>query len=118
MVVLWIVLIIVAILIWLFFMFPIVQVIGNSMYPTYKDNEFLISTRFFTAKGIVKGDVLCFRKEGKVVIKRVADIHWEGKECTIYFLGDNSENSYDSRYYGWVSSKTIICKPLVQRLKV
>lgn len=98
------------------FLFPIVQVIGDSMYPTYKDGEYLHGYRLFSK--IKVGDVVVCklnRKGEKLsVIKRIAEI--KGDE--VFILGDNSEVSYDSREYGYVPKKNIICRVKEQRTKL
>jgi signal peptidase I len=55
---------------------------------------------------IKKGDIVVFKNEGKILIKRVAKI--EGSKFTV--LGDNRNDSYDSRNFGSVSKKDIIGK--------
>ena len=92
-------------------------VVGNSMYPTYKDGEHLISIPV-SFKKIKEGDVLIFRtpyNEKRVVIKRVALKCTKTKE--LFFLGDNLDDSYDSRNYGFVPYKFVLGKLVNQRQK-
>ena len=92
-------------------------VVGNSMYPTYKDGEHLISIPV-SFKKIREGDVLIFRtpyNEKRVVIKRVALKCTKTKE--LFFLGDNLADSYDSRNYGFVPYKYVLGKVTDQRQK-
>lgn len=105
------------------YLFPAIQVVGDSMYPTYKDGEVIFGTRLYRKSKLKVGDVILYHspdEEGKVVIKRIATIDTFGKNnkrLAFYCLGDNSECSHDSRYYGFVNSKRIVCKVINQRTK-
>lgn len=110
----------------LYYLFPIIQVVGDSMYPTYCDAEFLIGTRIFYKSKLKKGDVIVYHSpEGRIVIKRIEKILTDKvmlnktpfNEVGTYFycVGDNSGCSYDSRNYGYISSKDIVCKIKDQR---
>lgn len=105
----------------LFFLFPFIQVCGDSMTPTYKDNEVILSTRLFNRKNLKIGDVVVTKFKYKdeteghqIVIKRVADVYG-GK---VYLLGDNPTVSYDSRDYGYVPLDYVICRIIKPRKKV
>ena len=92
-------------------------VCGNSMNPTYKDGEYLFSLPTSFNK-IKEGDVLIFRTpydQKRVVIKRVALKCTKTKE--LFFLGDNLDDSYDSRNYGFVPYKYVLGKVTDQRQK-
>lgn len=101
------------------FLFPLVQVCGDSMYPTYKDGEILIGYRTFLKSHLKIGDVIIFKcpTDGRTVVKRIADISTQvdGEDILFYCLGDNSEHSYDSRSYGYFSSRNLICRVFKQR---
>lgn len=98
------------------FLFPFIEVVGFSMFPTYKDGEFLHGYRFFRTLKV--GDVVVYKLkrngEKRIVIKRISDI----KGDTVYLLGDNFDESYDSRNYGYVPKKDIVCKIIEQRSKI
>ncbi|MFV0247972.1 MAG: signal peptidase I [Tenacibaculum sp.] len=51
----------------------VVKLSSNSMFPTYKDGDYLISlnTKWFSPK---PNDVVIFKKAGKLVIKRIVPI--------------------------------------------
>ena len=104
-----IILSIIGVLLLLHHLFPLVQVCGNSMYPTYQNGEILIGRRIFLKRNIKEGDVIVYKcpADGKTVIKRVFGFTGDNK---FYCLGDNSEHSFDSRHYGGVSSKNLICR--------
>lgn len=95
----------------------LVLVCGNSMFPTYKDGEYLFSVPTSFNK-VREGDVLIFRTPydpKRVVIKRVAMKSTATRE--LFFLGDNSSDSYDSRNYGFVPYKYVLGKVTSQRQK-
>lgn len=111
-------LIVVAIVGILHYLFPIIQIIGDSMYPTYLDGEIIFGSRIFRKSKLKEGDVIIYRSpEGKIVIKRIHGIKKRGHNRYFYCLGDNSQNSYDSRNYGFISSRKIECRVINQRRK-
>ena len=91
----------------------IIVVRGDSMLPTLHDGDFVLIDK--KPKAYSMGDicVLIPPDDGNnIVIKRITkimglDIH-NGKSITnFWFLGDNRNNSYDSRDYGWVNIENI-----------
>ena len=113
-----IVLLIVVVLCVLYYLFPVIQVCGDSMYPTYRDGEFIVGTRLYRKRNLKKGDVILYRSptdENRIVIKRVDRSTVDFNNLYFYCLGDNKENSYDSRMYGFISSKSLVCKVIDQR---
>ena len=89
----------------LFYVFPFIRVVGDSMFPTYHDGQFLPSMRVARFVALHDGRVYVFRSpDGKTVIKRLA--YHDKRKC--YFLGDNATVSYDSRAYGYVDRKNIV----------
>ena len=114
-----IVLIIVGVLLILlcYYLFPIIQVCGCSMYPTYRDGEIIFGTRLYRDE-LKVGDVILYKSptdEKRIVVKRIHSILDDGRDLYFYCLGDNADCSYDSRHYGYVSSKRIVCKVINQR---
>ena len=103
----------------LYYLFPAIQVCGVSMYPTYIDGEIIFGTRLYRKCNLKIGDVILYKsptEEKKVVIKRISDCKKDDRGNRYYFcLGDNSDFSYDSRNYGFISSKRIMCKVIDQR---
>ena len=105
-----------------------------SMEPTLPQNSIIIGTRLF---GELKtGDIIVFQKDGVLVVKRIAGCPGERMDLTkisymdsvpipifeqevitvpknAYFvLGDNSQNSWDSRYWEdpFISAEEIVAK--------
>ena len=104
----------------LIYSFPIVYICGNSMYPTYKDGEKILSTRLFFPDNLKVGDVVIFippsktHDEVQFVIKRVQYINDNGK---FFLVGDNLDGSYDSRDYGYVDESHLVSKAIKSRPK-
>ncbi len=77
---------------------------GKSMNPTLRDGEVVLVDR---AAEIEIGDIVISRhpiEQRGEIVKRVASIN----ECGHYFLvGDNSEDSEDSRRFGAVAKEYI-----------
>lgn len=81
----------------------------SSMEPAISAGSIIFGTRIFS--NIEVGDIAVFRREGQVLVKRVAAI--EGQvvaapdaeravtvpEDSLYMIGDNLEHSVDSRYW-------------------
>ena len=115
-----VILIIAVVAIILIYSFPIVYICGNSMYPTYKDGEKILSTRLFFPDNLKVGDVVIFippsktHDEVQFVIKRVQHINDNGK---FFLVGDNFDGSYDSRDYGYVDKSHLISKAIKSRPK-
>lgn len=95
------------------FMFLIVS--GRSMFPTLNEGDKLTSVRSYLCK-IKVGDIVVAKPypcDDRLVIKRVAEIEAQG--YYYYLLGDNPDESYDSRNYGWVSKKEIVAKVVTRK---
>lgn len=104
----------------LYYLFPLIKVIGDSMYATYLDNEVIVGSRVFLKSRLKVGDVIVYKSptDDRIVIKRIHHFMCDGKDLYLYCLGDNADHSYDSRMYGYVSSKSIVCKVINQRRKI
>lgn len=95
------------------YLFPVAQVEGDSMLPTYREGEYLICRRVFFKKKckVNKIYVIHLRDDenGKpyYVIKRLNKVFRGGY---YWFLGDNADVSYDSRHYGSIESKRVIAE--------
>lgn len=91
---------------------------GRSMYPTLVDGEKLWSVRTYLVP-VEIGDIVVAKPYAladdpsldynRLVIKRVH----RAENGYYYLLGDNPDESYDSRNYGWVSKKEIVAKVMM-----
>ncbi len=91
----------------------IIVVRGDSMLPTLNDGDFVLIDK--KPKAYSMGDICVLippDDDNKIVIKRITkimglDIHNGKSNTNFWFLGDNRNNSYDSREYGWVKEELI-----------
>ena len=73
-------------------------------------------------KKIKPGDVMVFKQpydKERLLIKRVSEVFRgkDGKVQSIFFLGDNSPDSYDSRNFGYVLVEDLVSKVIKPRKK-
>ena len=113
-------------------LFRFVLLIGfvpsESMEPTLKAGSLLLASRCFSY--IHVGDIVVFHHHGELLVKRVAAIGGmtvllNGEEISVppgklVVLGDNSENSFDSRYWEdpYVDECDVIAKVVEFQTKV
>lgn len=108
---LWIIIALIAIVLaFLVYAFPLIEVCGESMLPTYKDGDIVLGCRLFT---LTRNSVYVFRPPvgEKYVIKRLTQV--SSTTHKLFFEGDNSDHSYDSRMYGYISQDKVVAKCLL-----
>lgn len=54
--------------------------------------------------GSVAGKAVMFRHAGMDKVKRIADVSAD----QVFVLGDNLEESTDSRHFGWIGKESVI----------
>lgn len=70
------------------------------MAPTLRQDDIVIISR----RKPRAGQITVARNDGLEIIKRVAEV----KGSRYYLVGDNSEESTDSRHYGYITNKDIL----------
>lgn len=102
--------------------FPPIEFDGWSMYPTYKDKEVVRGMRLFNKKNFKLGYVYVFTRErdGETyhVIKRLTKMKLTEQGLKLFFEGDNSLDSVDSRHYGYVDSSRVVARVIKPKEKM
>ena len=84
-----------------------ILVSGHSMIPTYcPGDKILTSTLPYLFSKPKIGDVIVFKKDNTLLIKRISKITNIG----LLVEGDNKDDSYDSASFGIISKKQILGK--------
>lgn len=107
-----------------FILFKCVFLIGyvptESMEPTLEKGSYIVGVRFY--QSLKTGDIIIFHHDGKLLVKRIAAMEGDviernGISMTVpkgcyYVLGDNADNSYDSRYWEdpFVKEEDVVAK--------
>lgn len=78
-----------------------------SMEPTLESGSYILGLRIYDSHEV--GDIVIFEHDGQLLVKRIAAVGGDTiehagsrimvPEGCFYMLGDNTENSYDSRYW-------------------
>lgn len=116
------------------FVFLIGYVPTQSMEPTLPEGSFIFGSRIY--QELKTGDIIVFEKDGVLLVKRIAGCPGEQidrtkisymttvpipifeepvitvPESSYYLLGDNTENSWDSRYWNdpFISADAVVAK--------
>ena len=107
---LWIIIaLLVAVIVLVAYCFPIIQVCGDSMNPTFQDGDIILGCRLYTLKR--KLIYVYHPPVGeKYVIKRLTQV--SSTTNKLFFEGDNPDYSYDSRMYGYISRDKVVAQYL------
>jgi signal peptidase I len=85
---------------------------GNSMQPTLKEGQDILSINWFVNPKV--GDIIVIKKQGKEMVKRIEKIEGEN----VFVVGDNEDESTDSRHFGAIKRELIIGKVIYQSNEV
>ena len=92
----------------------------EAMEPMLKRGSYIIGCRIYSS--LETGDIIIFRHDGKLLVKRIVavggnTVEKNGISMTVpegcyYVLGDNADNSYDSRYWEnpFVKEEDVVAK--------
>lgn len=87
-------------------MINLLRVAGYSLWPGYRDGDFVVTAGTLLAGPIKPGDVIVFRQSDYgIMIKQVQQIDDDG----IFVVGTH-ERSSDSREFGVISRSAVIGK--------
>ena len=81
------------------------------MLPYLLPGKLVIARRGPAVDRLNLGDIVVFRHNHLLKIKRVAKID----RNKIYVVGDNAAESTDSRHFGWVDSGSVVGKVIWPR---
>lgn len=102
-----------------FFVGSVVAVSGESMYPTFNSGDYVFGTVMHDNAPIKHDDIIIFKYDGRYLIKRVVGVPGDTMPATedtseitlsdtqYYVLGDNRQNSLDSRNFGPIERDVI-----------
>jgi phage repressor protein C with HTH and peptisase S24 domain len=88
-------------------MFKLFRVEGFSLYPLLKEGEVVLCSKLFSFSKIKVNDIVVFKKNNVVMIKKVKEINSQG-----YFVQGENPDSIDSRNFGELEKKELLYKLL------
>ena len=100
-----------------------VRISGRSMLPTFQSGDIIYATKISDKTQLNTGDIIITKHDGKLIVKRISacpgDTVVENPQIPLgrvldsneYFIvGDNADESYDSRMFGAVTRDAILYK--------
>ncbi|MEK7534257.1 MAG: S26 family signal peptidase [Patescibacteria group bacterium] len=92
-------------------LFSLFKIEGHSMEPTIKNGQSVLASSlpYFFSKPKM-GDIVVFRKNERVLMKRITKIDQSDDGKKYFVKGDNEKDSMDSKRFGWISKNDIIGK--------
>lgn len=100
----------------LIFIFPLVKVEGDSMFPTFREGRILICRRLLRKNKCKVGKIyVIYLKDDEngnpyFIIKRLKEVFNINGKTFYDFRGDNTVVSYDSRQHGLFSSNNVVAE--------
>lgn len=100
------------------FIFPLVKVEGDSMFPTFREGRILICRRLLRKNKCRVGKIYVIHLkddengEPYFIIKRLKEVFNKNGETLYDFRGDNIIVSYDSRQHGLFNSDSVVAEIL------
>lgn len=88
------------------------RVIGDSMLPTLKNNDYVLGYSFLWMNFKINDLVVVNHPEYGVIVKRIVDMDIKTKEKKYALSGDNQSKSTSSEKMGWIMPEQIIAKVL------
>lgn len=86
-------------------------IVGHSMEPTLKAGyTVLVSSIPFLFSKPKVGDVIAFKTNRKIYIKRIAKVNPSADGEKYFVKGDNNTDSLDSQKIGWIDRGEIVGK--------
>ena len=87
------------------FPFSRLEIEGSSMAPNFAEGERVFVSSF---SEVIEGDVAVFQQDSLKIMKRVHEVNGD----KFFVLGDNPNESTDSRTLGWLGKKQLLGKVL------
>ena len=106
-----------------YYLFPPIQIVGESMYPTYYDGEIIFGRRIYSKKKLKRGDVIVYVSPDsqnpdsldhgrRIVIKRIERISYNYRDEQLFYCKQRGISEEDA--VGLIVNG--FCKEVMQKL--